>query len=70
MPYIVMCAQNLPHASTRRNFSGAPARLFQPFRECPEFHRVLDRRISRQDSDREILTDILDLGALADGPEP
>jgi hypothetical protein len=31
---------------------------------------MLDRRVSGQDSDREILADILDPTALADGPQP
>jgi hypothetical protein len=35
-----------------------------------EFHSVLDWRISRQDSDREILTDILDPTALANRTQP
>ena len=35
-----------------------------------EFYAVLDRRISRQDSDRKVLPDILDPTALTDCPEP
>jgi hypothetical protein len=35
-----------------------------------EFHRVLDRRISRQHSNAEILADILGPTALADRSEP
>lgn len=35
-----------------------------------EFHTVLDRRVSRQDSDREVLADVFDPTALADRSEP
>ena len=38
--------------------------------ECTEFDRVLDRRISRQDSDCEVLADILDPTALSDRSQP
>jgi hypothetical protein len=44
--------------------------LFKPFVECAEFHRVLDGRVSGQDSDCEILADVLNPTALADRPEP
>lgn len=35
-----------------------------------EFHAVLDRRISCQNPDREVLADILDPSALADRTKP
>jgi len=38
--------------------------------KCTEFQSVLDRCISRQNSNREILADVLDPTALADRPEP
>lgn len=38
--------------------------------ECTEFHSVLDRCISRQDANREVLPDFFDPTALANRPEP
>jgi hypothetical protein len=62
--------QDLAHPRTRRNVPGASRRSVQPLAERTEFHRALDRRISCQDANREVLADILDPTALADRPEP
>ena len=35
-----------------------------------EVYRVLDRRVSGQDLDTEVLPNVLDPTALADGPQP
>jgi hypothetical protein len=43
---------------------------FQPFGECTEFHRVLDRRVPRQDTNREVLADIFNPTALPDRTHP
>ena len=37
--------------------------------ERPEFHGVLDRRIPRRNADCEVLADVFDPAALADGSE-
>ena len=49
--------------------TNCPGRAAEVF-ECPEFHAVLDRRIFRQDANREVLSDVLDPGALANRPQP
>ena len=44
--------------------------LFKPFVKLTKFHSVLDRRIPRQDANREVLADVFDPAALADGLQP
>jgi hypothetical protein len=44
--------------------------LLKPFMKLTKFHGMLDRRISGQDANHEVLADVLDPTALADGPEP
>src|SRR5690242_9175825 len=62
--------QNLPHPRPRRDFPRTSSSLLQPFVKFTEFYRVLDRRISRQDANCEILADVFDPTALSDRPEP
>src|SRR5438445_2555737 len=62
--------QNLPHPRPRRNVPRTSSSLLKPFMEGTEFHGVLDRRISRQDANREVLADVLNPSALADRPQP
>jgi hypothetical protein len=54
----------------RRNSPRTSSALLKPFVKCTEFHAVLDRRVPRQNADREVLADILDPRALADRPQP
>jgi hypothetical protein len=44
--------------------------LFEPHMKRTEFDAVLDRRIPRQDANREILADVFDPTALPDGSQP
>ena len=65
----VACPQNLPHPRPRRNLPRTSSSLLKPFMESAEFHAVLDRRISSQDANREVLADIFDPTALANGAD-
>ncbi len=58
-----------PAPRPRRNLPRTSAALFQPLMKCVEFHRVLDRRISRQYAIYEILADVFNPTALADRTE-
>jgi hypothetical protein len=61
--------QNLTHPRPRCNLSRTSSALLKPFMKRPEFHAVLDRRISRQHTDCEVLSNVLDPTALADCPQ-
>src|ERR1700680_5023303 len=41
----ILLAQNLAYPSTCRNLPRTSPSLLQPLVECPEFYRMLDRRI-------------------------